>query len=241
MEWNELMDTILQNRHNGHHGDAATAPDTAEEMERELYSDEFKHAFELDLPPIDHTAIEQATTEILTAVGEDPTREGLLKTPGRVARMYDELLSGYRTDPAKLINGALFDVDYDDMVIVRDIEFSSLCEHHLLPFLGHVHVAYIPKQKVIGLSKIPRIVDMFARRLQVQERMTRQIAEFINEVLDPMGVAVVAEGVHMCSMMRGVKKAEASMTTSAMLGIFRESRVTRQEFLAHLERPSAHL
>ena len=152
--------------------------------------------------------------------------------------MYDELLSGYRTDPAKLINGALFDVDYNDMVIVRDIEFSSLCEHHMLPFIGRVHVAYIPRKKVIGLSKIPRIVDMFARRLQVQERMTRQIADFINEVLDPMGVAVVAEGVHMCSLMRGVKKAEASMTTSAMLGIFRENHVTRSEFLAHLERPT---
>ncbi len=230
------MDTILQTRSNGHHHDE----NALEQRERELYSDEFKHAFELDLPPVDHAAIEQATTEILAAVGEDPNREGLLKTPGRVARMYDELLSGYRTDPAKLINGALFDVEYDDMVIVRDIEFSSLCEHHLLPFLGHVHVAYIPNKKVIGLSKIPRIVDLFARRLQVQERMTRQIAEFIDKVLDPMGVAVVAEGVHMCSMMRGVKKAEASMTTSAMLGIFRESRVTRQEFLAHLDRPSAH-
>ena len=202
-----------------------------------LYSDEFQRTFELGLPPIDHPAIEEATHAILEAVGEDPTREGLLKTPNRVARMYDELLSGYRTDPAKLINGALFDVNYSDMVIVRDIEFSSLCEHHMLPFIGRVHVAYIPRKKVIGLSKIPRIVDMFARRLQVQERMTRQIAEFINEVLDPMGVAVVAEGVHMCSLMRGVKKAESSMTTSAMLGAFRENSTTRGEFMEHLARP----
>ncbi|MCK6579031.1 MAG: GTP cyclohydrolase I FolE [Anaerolineae bacterium] len=210
-------------------------------MEMKLVSDEFRRTFELDLPPVDHDTIERATLNILEAVGEDPGREGLIKTPDRVARMYDELLSGYRTDPRKLLNGALFDVDYSDMVIVRDIEFSSLCEHHMLPFLGRVHVAYIPSKKVIGLSKIPRIVDMFARRLQVQERMTRQIADFINEVLHPQGVAVVAEGVHMCSMMRGVKKADSSMTTSAMLGIFREDSVTRGEFLAHLGRSGVHM
>jgi GTP cyclohydrolase I len=210
--------------------------ETLDEMETRLDSDEFKRTYELDLPPVDHDTIEQATREVLKAVGEDPEREGLLRTPNRVARMYDELLSGYRTDPNKLINGALFEVGYSDMVIVRDIEFSSLCEHHMLPFIGRVHVAYLPRTKVIGLSKIPRIVDMFARRLQVQERMTRQIADFIQEVLDPMGVGVVAEGVHMCSMMRGVKKAEASMTTSAMLGEFRENSRTRSEFLAHLDR-----
>ena len=209
-------------------------------MQIKLDSDEFRHTFELDLPAINHDVIERSTRDLLEAVGEDPNREGLLKTPNRVSRMYDELLSGYRTDPAKLINGALFEVDYSDMVIVRDIEFSSLCEHHMLPFIGRVHVAYIPRKKVIGLSKIPRIVDMFARRLQVQERMTRQIADFINEVLDPMGVAVVAEGVHMCSLMRGVKKAESSMTTSAMLGTFRENSVTRGEFMEHLARPSVH-
>jgi GTP cyclohydrolase I len=207
-------------------------------METRLDSDEFRRAFELDLPPIDHNAIEQATRTVLKAVGEDPEREGVLRTPNRVARMYDELLSGYRTDPNKLINGALFEVGYSDMVIVRDIEFSSLCEHHMLPFIGRVHVAYLPRTKVIGLSKIPRIVDMFARRLQVQERMTRQIADFIQDVLDPLGVGVVAEGVHMCSMMRGVKKAEASMTTSAMLGEFRENSRTRSEFLGHLDRPA---
>lgn len=212
-----------------------------EEMHIKLDSDDFKRTFELDLAPVDHKAIEKATKSILAAVGEDPEREGLLKTPNRVARMYDELLSGYRTNPNKLMNGALFEVEYSDMVIVRDIEFSSLCEHHMLPFIGRVHVAYIPQKKVIGLSKIPRIVDMFARRLQVQERMTRQIADFINEVLDPMGVAVVAEGVHMCSLMRGVKKQQSSMTTSAMLGAFRENSTTRGEFMAHLERSSVRL
>ncbi|NDJ62471.1 MAG: GTP cyclohydrolase I FolE [Chloroflexi bacterium] len=210
-------------------------------MQFKFVSEDFIRAFELGLPPVNHAEIEAATTRILQAVGEDPARDGLLKTPNRVARMYDELLSGYRTDPAKLINGAVFDVDYNDMVIVRDIEFSSLCEHHMLPFIGRVHVAYIPSKRVVGLSKIPRIVDMFAKRLQVQERMTRQIADFINEVLEPMGVAVVAEGIHMCSMMRGVKKADASMTTSAMLGTFKEDSTTRAEFMAHLGRSSVHL
>jgi GTP cyclohydrolase IA len=205
-------------------------------VELKLASESFMKVFELGLPPVDSGAIERATSEILTAVGEDPSREGLLKTPNRVARMYKELLSGYRVDPAKLINGALFDVEYDDMVIVRDIEFSSLCEHHLLPFIGHAHVAYIPRGKVIGLSKIPRIVDMFAKRLQVQERMTRQIANFITEVLDARGVAVVVEGKHMCSMMRGVEKHDSSMTTSTLLGAFRENQSTRNEFMAHLGR-----
>jgi GTP cyclohydrolase I len=209
------------------------------DMDVKLRSEDFLKIFELGLPPVDHDKIEKATTEILTAVGEDPQREGLLNTPHRVAKMYDELLSGYRTDPAALINNAIFDVEYDDMVIVRDIEFSSLCEHHMLPFIGHAHVAYIPRGKVIGLSKIPRIVDMFAKRLQVQERMTRQIANFINEVLDPRGVAVVVEGKHMCSMMRGVEKHDSSMTTSAMLGAFRENTVTRSEFMAHLGRPTS--
>ena len=212
--------------------------DLLTEMNMKLLSDDFKRAFELGLPPVDHDAIESATVGILNAVGEDPGREGLLKTPHRVAKAYDELLSGYRVDPAKLINAALFDVEYHDMVIVKNIEFYSLCEHHMLPFFGHVSVAYIPNRKVIGLSKIPRIVDMFARRLQVQERMTHQIAGFIDEVLQPMGVAVVAEGVHMCSMMRGVKKSDSSMTTSSMLGQFRENSTTRAEFLARLQRGS---
>ncbi len=205
-------------------------------IDDKMMSADFKRIFELGLPPVDGARIELATTEILTAVGEDPSREGLQNTPHRVAKMYGELLSGYRTDPIKLINNAIFDVEYDDMVIVKDIEFSSLCEHHMLPFIGHAHVAYIPRGKVIGLSKIPRIVDMFSRRLQVQERMTRQIANFINEVLDPMGVAVVVDGKHMCSMMRGVEKHDSSMTTSTMLGIFRDNQSTRNEFMAHLSR-----
>jgi GTP cyclohydrolase IA len=205
-------------------------------LDSKLNSDEFLKTFELGLPAVDHAAIENAVESILVAVGEDPHREGLERTPHRVARAYEELLSGYRIDPARLVNNAIFNVEYDDMVIVRDIEYHSLCEHHLLPFVGRAHVAYIPNQKVIGLSKIPRIVDMFARRLQVQERLTRQIADFINEVLEPKGVAVVMDGVHMCSMMRGVKKHEAGMSTSAMLGIFRENNTTRGEFLAHIER-----
>ena len=206
------------------------------DIDTKMKSADFMRIFELGLPPVDGARIEKATSEILTAVGEDPNREGLLNTPHRVAKMYGELLSGYRMDPAKLINNAIFDVEYDDMVIVKDIEFSSLCEHHMLPFIGHAHVAYIPRGKVIGLSKIPRIVDMFASRLQVQERMTRQIANFINEVLEPMGVAVVVDGKHMCSMMRGVEKHDSSMTTSTMLGAFRANVSTRNEFLSHLGR-----
>src|SRR5215207_4974950 len=163
--------------------------------------------------------IEQSVRVILENIGEDPEREGLLRTPGRVAKMYAELTAGYHIDPQALINDAVFSVNYDEMVMVKDIDFSSLCEHHLLPFMGRVHVAYIPQGKVIGLSKIPRIVEMFARRLQVQERMTVQIADFVDEALHPLGVAVVAEGVHMCSVMRGVKKANAKMITSAMRGV----------------------
>ncbi len=185
---------------------------------------------------IDTPAIEGAVRSILTAFGENPDREGLVNTPKRVARMYPELLGGYRTDVHKLVNGAIFNVTYDDMVIVRDIEFFSLCEHHMLPFVGRAHVAYIPNGQVIGLSKIPRIVDMYARRLQVQERMTRQIADFLHDLLKPQGVAVVIEALHLCAMMRGVRKHDARMTTSSMLGSFRKSINTRQEFLDHLDR-----
>jgi len=167
------------------------------------------------------------------------SRAGLKRTPERVARMYEELLQGYRTDPVELVNSALFEVNYDEMVLVRDIEFYSLCEHHMLPFIGRAHVAYMPNGRVLGLSKIPRIVDMFAHRLQVQERMTRQIAEFVDELLNPHGVAVVIEGLHLCATMRGVKKHDARMTTSAMLGQFRKSIATRQEFLANISRGSA--
>lgn len=190
---------------------------------------------------IDVEDISNSVKNILVAIGENPEREGLLDTPKRVSRAYQELLSGYRTDPKKLINNALFDVKYDEMVIVRDIEFYSLCEHHMLPFLGRVHVAYIPTKKVIGLSKIPRVVDMFSRRLQVQERMTQQIAEFIDAVLEPAGVGVVVEAMHMCSMIRGVKKQDSRMTTSAMLGVFRKEISTRMEFLNHISRGSQSL
>jgi len=190
---------------------------------------------------LDQATIQQAIVEMLKSFGEDPERDGLLRTPERVARMYDELLAGYRQDPIALVNDALFDVTYDEMVLVRDIEFYSLCEHHILPFLGRAHVAYLPRGRVLGLSKIPRLVDMFARRLQVQERMTRQIAEFIDELLHPHGVAVVIEGLHLCATMRGVKKHDARMTTSAMLGYFRKSIATRQEFLDNISRGAASI
>lgn len=180
--------------------------------------------------------IEKAVHKILSSIGEDPDREGLQRTPERVARMYDELTAGYHVDPVKLINEALFDVDYSEMVIVKDIDFYSLCEHHMLPFFGKAHLAYIPKGKVLGLSKLPRIVDMFARRLQVQERMTQQIADFIEEILHPHGVAVIVEGAHMCSMMRGVKKANATMITSALGGTFKSDPKTRAEFMEHIGR-----
>ncbi|MBI3240797.1 MAG: GTP cyclohydrolase I FolE [Chloroflexi bacterium] len=186
-----------------------------------------------------YTKLQEAVKEILVGVGEDPEREGLVNTPLRVRKMYEELLAGYHIDPATLINGALFNVEYDEMVVVRDIEFYSLCEHHMLPFFGHAHVAYIPKGKIIGLSKIPRIVDMFAKRLQVQERMTRQIAELLEEVLDPQGVAVTIEATHLCSVMRGVKKANSRMVTSAMCGEFKNNPKTRTEFLEHIHRPVA--
>ena len=191
----------------------------------------------VDLPEQEcHGDVECAVRTILEAIGEDPSREGLAKTPSRVARMYGELTAGYHVDPVKLINNAVFEVDYDEMVIVRDIDFYSLCEHHMLPFIGRCHVGYIPRGRVIGLSKIPRIVEMFARRLQLQERMTQEIANFLNETLHPFGVAVVAEGVHMCSAMRGVKKANARMVTSAMLGIFKSRDSTRNEFLNNISR-----
>jgi len=190
---------------------------------------------------IDSELIKSAISSLLSAFGENPGREGLKRTPDRVASMYSELLAGYHADPKQIVNDALFDVKYDEMVIVRDIEFYSLCEHHLLPFLGRVHVAYIPNGKVLGLSKIPRIVDMFSRRLQVQERMTRQIADFIRDTLDPHGVAVVVEGLHLCMMMRGVKKHNARMTTSAMHGAFRSNLATRQEFLDNISRGASNL
>lgn len=177
-------------------------------------------------------AVEAAVRAILDNVGEDSQRDGLIGTPDRIARMYDEVLGGYKVDPVKLVNGALFDVDYSEMVLVRDIEFFSMCEHHMLPFYGRVHVAYLPTDKVIGLSKIPRLVEMFARRLQVQERMTHQIAEMLDEILAPRGVAVAVEGQHMCSMMRGVKKEHPVMFTTSFLGEFNDDRELRKEFLS---------
>jgi GTP cyclohydrolase I len=190
---------------------------------------------ESDVPEQECTnEIECAIQVILEALGEDPSRQGLIETPARIARMFQELTAGYHVDPEKLIGGAVFEINYDQMVVVKNIDYYSMCEHHMLPFLGQAHVAYIPDGRVIGLSKIPRIVEMYARRLQVQERMTQQIAEFLMERLHPLGVAVVVQGLHMCAAMRGVKKANARMTTSAMLGSFRTNQSTRAEFFEHI-------
>jgi GTP cyclohydrolase I len=169
---------------------------------------------------------------VLEAIGEDPKRDGLLRTPERVEKALRFLTSGYTQDVSKAVNGAIYGVKYDEMVIVKDIEFFSMCEHHMLPFYGKIHIAYLARNKVIGLSKLPRIVDIFARRLQIQERLTQQIAECIQEMLDPMGVGVIAEAQHFCMMMRGVQKQHSGTVTSAMLGAFRENKETRDEFLA---------
>jgi GTP cyclohydrolase I len=185
--------------------------------------------------PGDNGRVESAVRDILMEIGEDPDREGLRATPERVHRMYRELLAGYQVDPERLLNNAIFEVDYSEMVVVKGIEFYSLCEHHLLPFYGHAAVAYIPRGRVVGLSKIPRIVEMFARRLQVQERMTQEIADFVQERLDPKGVGVVIEATHLCMVMRGVRK-EALVTTAALHGLMQSRDRTRAEFLAHLER-----
>jgi GTP cyclohydrolase IA len=191
-------------------------------------------------PVIDARAsMEEAVRTLLAEIGEDPSREGLARTPERVRRMYDELTAGYHVDPDALINGACFNVDYDEMVVVRDIEFFSLCEHHLLPFTGRAHVGYLPKGRVVGLSKIPRIVDMYAQRLQVQERLTVQVAEFLMERLQPKGVACVVEATHLCTMMRGVRKQEATMVTSSMTGTFRRDARTRAEFMGLIGKAGA--
>jgi len=176
--------------------------------------------------------------KVILGLGEDPGREGLLKTPERAAQALEFLTSGYRMSVEKILNGALFTVTYDEMVIVKDIEFFSLCEHHLLPFYGKVHVAYIPRDKVVGLSKIPRIVDMFARRLQLQERMTQQIAQSLEEAINPLGVGVISEARHFCMMMRGVEKQHSGAVTSAMLGAFRTHKETRDEFLSLISHTS---
>lgn len=175
--------------------------------------------------------IEKQVKHLLEEIGEDPNREGLLKTPHRVAKAYEFLTKGYTQDVKSVINGAIFEEKYDEMVIVKDIDFFSMCEHHILPFYGKVHIAYIPNGKIVGLSKIPRIVDIFARRLQVQERMTQEIADTLDQYLQPKGVGVVSEARHMCMMMRGVEKQNSIATASAMHGIFKEDARTRGEFL----------
>jgi len=182
--------------------------------------------------------IPEAIRTLLAEIGEDPDRPGLVGTPDRVRRMYAELTEGYRIDPETVLNSATFEVDYDEMVVVRDIEFYSLCEHHLLPFFGRAHVGYLPRGRIIGLSKIPRVVDMYAHRLQVQERLTHQVAGFLMERLRPKGVACVIEATHLCTVMRGVRKQEATMVTSSMLGTFRADPRTRSEFLTFIGRTS---
>jgi len=177
-------------------------------------------------------SFEDLVEEILVRLGEDPKREGLVRTPNRVHRAYEFLTKGYKEDPEAMLKNALFTVTYDEMVIVKDIEMFSLCEHHMLPFFGKVHVAYIPNGKVIGLSKLPRLVEIFSRRLQIQERLTTQIAETIQKAIEPQGVGVVIEARHLCMMMRGVEKQHSAAVTSSMLGCFRDEQQTRTEFLS---------
>jgi GTP cyclohydrolase I len=183
-------------------------------------------------------SFEDLVREMIVRLGEDPQREGLAQTPRRVHKAYEFLTRGYREDAGKLLKGALFEVSYDEMVIVKDIEMFSLCEHHMLPFFGKVHVAYIPNGRVIGLSKIPRLIELFSRRLQIQERMTTQIAETLQQVIEPQGVGVVIEARHLCMMMRGVEKQHSSAVTSSMLGCFREEQETRTEFLSLIRNKS---
>jgi len=184
-------------------------------------------------------SFEDLVREMIVRLGEDPAREGLTRTPNRVHRAYEYLLKGYREDPEAMLKDALFSVSYDEMVIIKDVEMFSLCEHHMLPFFGKVHVAYIPNGKVIGLSKIPRLVEIFSRRLQIQERLTTQIAETIQRAIEPQGVGVVIEARHLCMMMRGVEKQHSAAVTSSMLGSFRDEQETRTEFLSLIrERPN---
>ncbi len=191
-------------------------------------------------PKLAATSMQELYREMLVRLGEDPERDGLQQTPERMEKAMQFLTRGHQEDPLKILRGALFDVCYDEMVIVKDIEMFSLCEHHLLPFFGKVHVAYIPKGKVIGLSKIPRLVDVFARRLQVQERLTTQVAKTIEEAIDPVGVGVVVEARHLCMMMRGVEKQHSAAVTSCMLGAFRNEHETREEFLSLIRQRTAN-
>lgn len=191
----------------------------------------------LESTSLESTSTQELYRELLRRMGEDPDRDGLVRTPERVERAMAFLIKGYTMDVTQVLHNALFDVDYDEMVIVKDIEFFSQCEHHLLPFFGKAHIAYVPNGKVIGLSKIPRLVDVFARRLQVQERLTRQVSEAIQEAINPQGVAVIMEAQHLCMMMRGVEKQHSSTVTSAMLGVFKTQAQTRTEFLSLVRRP----
>jgi GTP cyclohydrolase I len=195
---------------------------------------DFVEEAELREFPPQNGQVAHLTRNMLVALGEDPTRPGLQQTPNRVARMYEELLAGYQMDPIALINGAIFEADHDDLVIVKDIDFFSLCEHHMLPFHGQAHVAYIPNGKVLGLSKVPRTVEMFARRLQIQEQMTQQIAEFLDAIIQPRGVAVVVEAAHMCARMRGVKNNGTRMVTRALRGVFKTDPQARHDLMALL-------
>ena len=195
----------------------------------------------LDPAILDAVSTQELYRELLIRIGEDPTRDGLLRTPERMEKSMAFLTRGYTMDVTKVLHEALFDVDYDEMVIVKDIEFYSMCEHHLLPFFGKAYIAYVPDGKVIGLSKIPRLVDVFARRLQVQERLTRQIGDAITEAIHPQGVAVILEAAHLCMMMRGVEKQRSSTVTSAMLGVFKSQLQTRNEFLSLVRRGGSAL
>jgi GTP cyclohydrolase IA len=190
----------------------------------------------IETPLLDSISTQELYRELLIRIGEDPTRDGLLHTPERMEKSMKFLTRGYTMNVTDVLHGALFEVDYDEMVIVKDIEFFSMCEHHLLPFFGKAHIAYVPNGQVIGLSKIPRLVDVFARRLQVQERLTRQIGEAITDAISPQGVAVILEAQHLCIMMRGVEKQHSSTVTSAMLGVFKTQLQTRNEFLSLVRR-----
>jgi len=219
------------------HNDPTALPDHVRRIVEEIETDNGDDAPVTPVPSRGSNGkIEAAVRQILVEIGEDADREGLVDTPARMHRMYRELTAGYHVDVDRLINRAIFEVDYSEMVVVKDIEFHSLCEHHLLPFFGRAHVAYVPDGRVIGLSKIPRIVEMYARRIQVQERMTQQIAELLMERLEPRGVGVVLEATHLCAAMRGVRKPGTVMTTAAVLGLFRRNDKTRAEFFAHIGR-----